>query len=910
MPQAPGETGPRRLRLILATPPGRLPTVVHDPGAWWRSFSTEAFHRTRISHAHAWWKWIASPSAAQLASDDVGRLELSRTGDAAQAALSALEAPSTYGSAAEYVNAVRELTLHLKALNTMQSDLLVSLAEGPILAQVDYRDSRDIVRAARAQTPLSDGIKASLAGVPDADLVFVTATSEYDLLSAAIIAVQWKTLNPGLHVCLVDHGYENFSLTPFLPSLDRGGDGLLGVFDTLIASKNDVDAATQDLVDRVARCEVVQGVLTGDAASVRVGRPLSPAPYSTADLVPTFSPTPVLHTRLSTGSCYWGTCTFCTQNSKFSGAKGASKSDVGPTLDRLSSLKRLGVDHVIFTDEALSPSILLSLSRAMSERGLGLKWACRCKVEDAFDHDTFAAAAEAGCREILIGVETTSGRLLDRMGKGVSGRADEGLDAMLHRIEACGISIHVNLINGFPTETVVEAQATVEAVIDHLADAASATVLLNPFTVFPATPIAYEPWRFGIAQLQASGDMPSRFDVWFEPEVERRTAPARDARARLAGALLDGLGWGPLLATGGGSEALELYSTSGHSLVFKAGPHNALDSLRRPPARTPARQPRRRHAFITGGAGMVGVRVAEGLLERGWAVTALVRQADAQLPPGCERMIGDLLDAPGLEDALGGSDLIVHCASPRSLVREVMLLGDVQATGLLLEAWSSGTLVYMSSQTVYGEPTGLLSETTPCEPHNWYDIAKLTNENQLAAHCVRTGAAGVSLRLPLVFSPDPLGQGRDFLAGLVAVLVKGEPLLVSAESDLDTHGSVFIGGEDVAAAVAAASTFDEGGVFNIASGFTTWRGLIDLFSAHLGVVPNVVRDVDAGVGCGGIRLPRSRTTYDVSRFTRSAGQWSGAPLEAVIGDYISRTERPVSRTTTLTTPSHGAVTKA
>jgi len=63
--------------------------------------------------------------------------------------------------------------------------------------------------------------------------------------------------------------------------------------------------------------------------------------------------------------------------------------------------------------------------------------------------------------------------------------------------------------------------------------------------------------------------------------------------------------------------------------------------------------------FVTGATGKVGRHVVSGLLERGAAVPALVRDPDAaDLPVGIEMVRGDLSDPQGLAEHLNGVDAV------------------------------------------------------------------------------------------------------------------------------------------------------------------------------------------------------------------------------------------------------------
>src|ERR1700761_5309443 len=92
-------------------------------------------------------------------------------------------------------------------------------------------------------------------------------------------------------------------------------------------------------------------------------------------------------------------------------------------------------------------------------------------------------------------------------------------------------------------------------------------------------------------------------------------------------------------------------------------------------------------AFVTGASGFVGANLVRALLERNWTVRTLVRSA-APVLDGLDvtRVSGDLF-APGLSEAMAGSDAVFHVAATYSLWRrdkaEVMR-ANVEGTRLVL----------------------------------------------------------------------------------------------------------------------------------------------------------------------------------------------------------------------------------
>ena len=68
-----------------------------------------------------------------------------------------------------------------------------------------------------------------------------------------------------------------------------------------------------------------------------------------------------------------------------------------------------------------------------------------------------------------------------------------------------------------------------------------------------------------------------------------------------------------------------------------------------------------RRVFVTGATGYLGRRVIPELLARGHAVRALARPgSESRLPPGCETVVGDALDAASFEGRIPPCDTLLQ----------------------------------------------------------------------------------------------------------------------------------------------------------------------------------------------------------------------------------------------------------
>jgi nucleoside-diphosphate-sugar epimerase len=299
--------------------------------------------------------------------------------------------------------------------------------------------------------------------------------------------------------------------------------------------------------------------------------------------------------------------------------------------------------------------------------------------------------------------------------------------------------------------------------------------------------------------------------------------------------------------------------------------------------------------FLTGASGSVGSAVCSELVRRGEDVVCLVRKI---LPPlqGCKLFFGDLTDLRGAAVEIAQADGIIHCASPRTDDRRRVLQEDIEGTAKLLDLWQHGSFVWTSSQTVYGIPTNALRETNPVSASGWYDLAKICNEQQvhMTAKTGRRGP-GISLRLPLVFATGPRRRDRQFLPQLYDALHAGKVFIFGSEDGFETFGSVFIGEADLGRAMVDARSINETGPYNIASGFCTWRELLEELGRQCGRTPQFVVRANTSAGPGEFRLPQSRSCYDCTRFDSATGFRSAQTLADVIGQFVRAERATASR---------------
>lgn len=223
--------------------------------------------------------------------------------------------------------------------------------------------------------------------------------------------------------------------------------------------------------------------------------------------------------------------------------------------------------------------------------------------------------------------------------------------------------------------------------------------------------------------------------------------------------------------------------------------------------------------LVTGSAGFIGTHVSRALLDEGFEVTGYDQRESSV--PEIKTVVGDLLDAATLTDAVRGQDVVVHigaigdvylAATNPELAAAVNVTGS---TNIALAAEAAGArVVYASTWEVYGEPVyEPVDEKHPCEPDHPYNITKLGGERMLLA-CDRLRDVPVlALRMGTAYG---LGMRPNSVFEIfIEKARKGEPITIQGDG---SQGRQFTHARDIARAfVAAAKSEVRGMPLNVVS---------------------------------------------------------------------------------------------
>lgn len=370
----------------------------------------------------------------------------------------------------------------------------------------------------------------------DAEVVSLAVGSPDELAVAAAMAEYLRLNLPHVHSILSYHRWENFTLAPKLEALvvegellqlfdsvvlreDRAGDCLAGLGLALASGELDalqyigttIDGQARLIGHREAATKVAQEVQAPDAAEAR-----AIAAYLQAlELRPERI---LMLEALVRNDCHYGRCTFCVQNL---GYPVHQQFKHRPELERsLVLVNHLASEHGVrsfsFIDQALAGAMARRVSERLLDMGIDIHWCCRMLPDQAdMDLPCLQLMASAGCKEILIGLESTLPDTLEFMGKQPF---DEGRAmAWVERCAEAGIDVTLSAIKNFPTESEQDfLGGTGKFLSDCAARFAHINIILNIFNLFSLSQIAQSPGRYNIAEIKT----PASDLVWFLEYVD------------------------------------------------------------------------------------------------------------------------------------------------------------------------------------------------------------------------------------------------------------------------------------------------------------------------------------------------------------------------------------------------------
>lgn len=290
--------------------------------------------------------------------------------------------------------------------------------------------------------------------------------------------------------------------------------------------------------------------------------------------------------------------------------------------------------------------------------------------------------------------------------------------------------------------------------------------------------------------------------------------------------------------------------------------------------------------LVTGGAGFIGSHIVDRLVALGHRVRVLDNlhagrvENLASVRDRIELRIGDLRDRAAVDQAVAGSDIVVHMGGNASVPESVAdrtydfeanALGSFNVADAMVRH-QVRRIVFASSAAVYGPPRYTpVDEAHPLEPISPYGGSKVAAERTLFAYARTFGFEVAVLRLFNTYGPR---QRRYVAYDLMQKLARDPHRLEVLGDGEQRRDYSFVSDTALAFVLAATAPLEGPTVWNVAGGRTV--SIRELVGAILHALE--LRDTEVTYGLPSWKGDIDVLSGDITRI-RTAGWQPTVPLE-------------------------------
>jgi len=218
--------------------------------------------------------------------------------------------------------------------------------------------------------------------------------------------------------------------------------------------------------------------------------------------------------RLSRG-CSWAKCAFCRTKSTLISAYQEGDPDLFFEQVRRYS-QETGAIFFPFTDDEASPELVEHFARRVIQERLPVEWSINMRMDKKLTLERCLLFREAGCVNLILGLESFHDRILKLVKKGITVPL---IEQVLSNVSWAGLRAGIYMIVGLPSETLEEAEYSFSRIFSYCSKGDVNYVFYSPYQVLTDSCVGQNPQEYGIRNL----NLPRGLDldppnVWFEGE--------------------------------------------------------------------------------------------------------------------------------------------------------------------------------------------------------------------------------------------------------------------------------------------------------------------------------------------------------------------------------------------------------
>jgi UDP-glucose 4-epimerase len=230
--------------------------------------------------------------------------------------------------------------------------------------------------------------------------------------------------------------------------------------------------------------------------------------------------------------------------------------------------------------------------------------------------------------------------------------------------------------------------------------------------------------------------------------------------------------------------------------------------------------------LVLGGAGFLGSKIVEALLESGHTVSVFDKYCEKPINTNLTVIQAKFDDIHSLEKALRNIDIVIHLISttvPSTSNEQPVydvegnLVNTLNLLKLMNEAGVKRIIYFSSGGTVYGKPNQLpIRENHPTNPICSYGIVKLAIEKYLQLY---QDLYGFNVTILRPSNPYGIGQRNTGVQGVIAAIMhralSEETIIIWGDGSVE-RDYIYI--SDVVSACMAVINQNASGLYNISTG--------------------------------------------------------------------------------------------
>lgn len=368
-------------------------------------------------------------------------------------------------------------------------------------------------------------------------VIGVEITFPWEIVQALTLNLLIKKHMPDVHITYLGHGFDEFNFNRLINRLNE--QRFFFGFDSIFMARNDQQIHalfSMDTFEPEALANVGSLAFRNNGAA-QINQPINEGEIDFS-IVPDYNdlplnhymiPVPVLIDKLSS-KCFWSQCAYCSINAYKSKQQVA---DIDIFINRLETYHhKYGCRHIWLLDEAVPPHVIEKFSDHLIKRGSNMIWSVRTRINEKLSDQLLEKMYAAGCRELWIGFETASPRLLALMNKTKKPKTyTQTTKQIMATCNRLGIGLHFCILMGFPNERQEDLDMTLGffKAVQPLIKRVPFFATFNEFWLMKDSAVYHHPKKYGIDEIIQNEDNYDMVDVPYTMASENH-ADVKNAR--------------------------------------------------------------------------------------------------------------------------------------------------------------------------------------------------------------------------------------------------------------------------------------------------------------------------------------------------------------------------------------------